>query len=244
MNASEPMTRAAAWRAGVLYTATISPSYLVFGTVCGVSSKQAGADVWQALLLPALVFGGSSQIVLTALIIAGAPVLVVIASAVMVNARMAIYSGLMRSWLQQATTVVRLKAATLIVDQTFVAAQSYKSEHPNSPFWLDYYFSAGVSLWIWWLACNMLGFFVGAVVPSSWELEFAVPLSFVAVLAPLVKRAPMALAATLGAGLSVVFFSMPLKLGLIAACFIAVAILLVLDQKFKWTPTPPSGSQS
>jgi predicted branched-subunit amino acid permease len=92
------------------------------------------------------------------------------------------------------------------------------------------------------IATNAIGYVAGQIVPANWELEFAVPLSFVAVLAPLVKRAPMAAAAAIGAGLSLLFFALPLKLGLIAATFVGLTVMLVLDTKFRWTP-PPSGSQ-
>ena len=229
--------RRAAWRSGIIYTASVSPSYLVFGAVCGISAKQAGMSLLQAFLFPALVFGGSSQVVLISLLLAGAPVAIVILSAVIVNGRMAIYSAIFSQWMRAHTRGERAKVAPLLVDQTYVAVVGYRErEGQADPYWLDHYFAAGISLWLYWIATNVIGYMAGQIVPSHWQLEFAVPLSFVAVLAPMAKRAPMAVAAALGAGLSLVFFSLPLKLGLIAACFVGVAIMLGLDRKFKWMP--------
>jgi 4-azaleucine resistance transporter AzlC len=224
----------AAYLAGLRYTASLSAPYLVFGTVCGVAAKQAGADALQAALLPALIFGGSAQIVLASLLIAGAPLLVVIASAVMVNSRMAIYSALVSQWLREHKQSQRTAVASLLVDQTYAAALDFRRRHSDSPFWFHYYISVGVWLWAWWLCANMIGYFAGTFVPSSWQLEFAVPLSFVAILAPLVKRLPMALAAIVGATLGILLFALPFKLGLIAACMIGVSVMLALEARFEW----------
>jgi 4-azaleucine resistance transporter AzlC len=236
-------SRAAAWKSGLFYTASLTPGYLVFGTVCGISAKQAGMSLSQAFLLPTLVFGGSAQVVLTALLLAGAPLAVVILSAVIVNGRMAIYSAIFSQWMRAHTTSQRASVAPLLVDQTYVAVVGYRERvGHDDPYWLDHYFAAAISLWLFWIATNVLGYVTGQIVPASWELEFAVPLSFVAVLAPLVKRAPMAVAAALGAGLSLLFFAFPLKLGLVAATFVGLTVMLALDKKFQWT-LPPSGSQ-
>jgi 4-azaleucine resistance transporter AzlC len=236
-------SRAAAWKSGLLYTASLTPGYLVFGAVCGISSKQAGMSLLQACLFPTLVFGGSAQVVLTALLIAGAPVAVAILSAIIVNGRMAIYSAIFSQWMRAHTPRQRASVAPLLVDQTYVAVVGYRERvGHDDPYWLDHYFAAAISLWLFWIITNAIGYMAGQIVPASWELEFAVPLSFVAVLAPLVKRAPMAVAAGLGAGLSLLFFAFPLKLGLIAATFIGLTVMLALDKKFQWTP-PPSGSR-
>ena len=63
-----------------------------------------------------------------------------------------------------------------------------------------------------------IGVFAGNVIPSSWQLDFAVPLSFIAIAATSIRSVPMATAALVGGLASVLLFSLPLKLGLIAAC--------------------------
>ncbi len=229
-------------RAGVVYTASISPSYLVFGAVCGVASKQAGLSLIQAILLPALVFGGSSQVVLTSMLIAAAPIWVVIVSAMIVNSRMAVYSAIFSGWLRSAPQRVRYAVAPLLVDQTFVGVKGFSKDPQAQPEWLPFYFGSGLTLWMFWVFCNVIGYVAGTIVPAQWELDFVVPLSFVAVLAPIIKRLPMAIAAALGSILGTLFFALPLKLGLIAACFLGVAIAMIFDTVFQWT-TQRSGSQ-
>ena len=53
----------------------------------------------------------------------------------------------------------------------------------------------------WQVAC-MLGFFTGNLIPAAWSLEFAVPLCFIALVAPLFANAPSILAA-ITAGIAV-----------------------------------------
>ncbi|MBP7574172.1 MAG: branched-chain amino acid ABC transporter permease, partial [Rhodoferax sp.] len=59
-----PGARAAFW-VGVREAVVVVPSYLPFALVCGVASVNAGLTTGAALALPALVFAGSSQAVLT-----------------------------------------------------------------------------------------------------------------------------------------------------------------------------------
>jgi 4-azaleucine resistance transporter AzlC len=222
-----------AWRAaraGALYSLALTPSYLVFGAVCGLAAKQAGFSALQALALPALVFGGSSQVVLVQLILAGAPLLVVIMSAVMVNARMAVYSAALSQWLLHAPQRLRTAVAPLLVDQTYAALEQRTAQlGAREKHWLAYYFGAGLTLWFWWVVCNALGYFVGSVMPAQWELDFVVPLSFVAVMAPMMKKARIAAACVLGGLLGVAFFALPLKLGLMVACVVGVCAMLTYE---------------
>ena len=63
-----------------------------------------------------------------------------------------------------------------------------------------------------------IGIFAGNIVPASWQLDFAIPLSFIAIAATSIRSLPMGAAALVGGMASVLLFALPLKLGLIAAC--------------------------
>jgi predicted branched-subunit amino acid permease len=43
----------------------------------------------------------------------------------------------------------------------------------------------GVPMWLTWSAATALGAALGAQVPASWQLDFAVPLMFLALADPL-----------------------------------------------------------
>ena len=80
-----------------------------------------------------------------------------------------------------------------------------------------HFLGAGFALWLCWQITNVVGYFAGNLVPASWSMEFAVPLCFIALIAPHFKNAPQ-IGAGLLAGIAVVALDgLPMRLNLIAA---------------------------
>ena len=59
----------------------------------------------------------------------------------------------------------------------------------------QHFLGSGLALWLVWQVACMAGFFAGNLIPSAWSLEFAVPLCFIALVAPLFRDVPSVLAA-------------------------------------------------
>ena len=75
----------------------------------------------------------------------------------------------------------------------------------------------------------MVGFLAGNLIPSAWSLEFAVPLCFIALIAPLLRN-PASLAAALVAGVAVLALdALPMKLNLIAAGALGIVAGTLFD---------------
>jgi predicted branched-subunit amino acid permease len=76
-----------------------------------------------------------------------------------------------------------------------------------------------------------VGIFLGAAIPESWSLDFALPLTFIAMLVPVLRNRP-GIAAALSAGLvSLVAFSLPYKLGLILAALVGIFVGTLLERR-------------
>jgi predicted branched-subunit amino acid permease len=205
-------------------------SYLPFGVVCGVAAIQAGMSQGAALAMPALVFGGSSQVVVNQLLVAKAPLWVVIASGLIVNLRFMIYSAALARHTRRATLRERLLYAAFIVDHTYAFTEQRTREPPKPVHLLAYYLGCCAVIWPTWVFFNALGIFAGLAIPASWQLEFTVPLAFVSLLAPLLRDRGMWVAAIAGGVSGLVFVNLPLKLGLIAACGAGVAAALGVER--------------
>jgi predicted branched-subunit amino acid permease len=80
----------AAFMDGVRETLIMAPSYLPFALVCGVAAVNAGLSLPAALVLPGLVYGGSSQAVLTQFLQSASSLWVAVLSGLVVNLRMAV----------------------------------------------------------------------------------------------------------------------------------------------------------
>lgn len=217
---------------GVRETLVIVPSYLPFALVCGVAAVNAGLVLPAALALPGLVYGGSSQAVLTQFLQSASALWVAVLSGLVVNLRMAVYSAAMAPRLRHLSTPRRMLAAAFLVDNAFAFMQQRRQEKPKESEnqMLAYYAGLTCILWPAWIAFCVIGSLAGSVIPASWQLDFAIPLAFIATLATSVRSMPLLAAAAAGGVASVVWFALPLKLGLIAACLAGLLAGLIVER--------------
>jgi predicted branched-subunit amino acid permease len=226
---ADPAASRAAFKAGAVECLQLIPSYVPFGLVCGVASVQAGLGEWGAIALAAFAFAGSSQAVLTQFLSGGAPLMIAIVSGLVVNLRMAVYSAAISQRIAGASRKERMLWAAFLVDQTFISneARHQRGEHMDHP--LAFYLGCAMMLWPWWVLMNAIGAFAGAKLPASWQLDFTIPLSFVAMVVPLLRTRSQIFAAVAGGAAGVLLYAMPLKTGLIAACVFGTCVGMAVD---------------
>ena len=212
----------AAFQSGVRDTLIVIPSYLPFGVVCGVAAVNAGLTTGASLALPALVFGGSAQAVLLQFVQSSAPLWVAVLSGAVINLRMAVYGAAMAKHVRHLGTPQRMLAAAFLVDHNFAFLQRRLTTHPQDDQLIPYYAGTSIVFWSIWVLFCTIGVFAGNIVPASWQLDFAVPLCFIAMVAPSLRNLPMTSAALASGIASVFLFALPLKLGLIAACLVGL----------------------
>jgi predicted branched-subunit amino acid permease len=220
----------AAYASGMRDSILIIPSYLPFGLVCGVASVNTGLTTGASLALPALVYGGSSQAVLLQFVQGNAALWVAILSGCVINLRMAVYSAALASRVRHLGHPQRMLVAAFLVDTTFAFVQARERSHPHDAHIISYYAGCSTVFWTFWVLFCAIGVFAGNIVPASWQLDFAVPLSFIAIAATSIRSVPMAASALVGGAASVLLFALPLKLGLIAACAAGLAAGLLAQK--------------
>ncbi len=175
-----------------------------FGLVTGVSAVEAGLGPLGSTAWSVVVFAGAAQLAAYALIGSGASVVVVVATALVVNARFVLYSVSLAPHLAHLDRRRRLLAAYLLTDQAYLTAVvRYRDGLDPASRW-RFYLGAGWSLWATWLVATLVGALVGGVLPDSLPLGFAVPLAFLAMLVPTITGRPTLVAALVGAAVAVV----------------------------------------
>ena len=186
-----------------------------FGLICGVAAVAAGIPAPAALAMSAIMFSGTAQLVAAQLYGAGAPGLVILVSCVVVSLRFLMYSAAIAPHLRELSDRWRALLSYLLTDQVFAAVIQrfrHQPEHRGHPW---FFLGAGLTLWVPWQISNALGVLVGALVPPSWSLDFVVPLSFVAIVAPLLRERVAIVSALGGAIGALALNGMPMKLGMI-----------------------------
>jgi len=81
-----------------------------------------------------------------------------------------------------------------------------------------------LALWTCWQLCTAAGILLGATLPESWPLDFALPITFIALVMPALKDRP-AIAAALSAGVvALLAYGLPYKLGLMLAGLLGIVV--------------------
>ncbi len=199
-----------------------------FALVAGIAAVDAGLGLAEAVGMSLIVFAGASQLAAIDLIGSGAPIAVVVGTAVVINLRVVMYSASIAPHFADYGRRLRAGLAYVLTDQAYAVALAEFESNPERSRW-RYYLGAGVALWVVWQIGTVVGVVVGAGVPDAWGLTFAVPLVFLALLVPTLKDRPTTAAGVGGGVVSVVAAGVPLNLGLIVGAVSGIAVGLLTE---------------
>ena len=106
------------FRQGAAEMVGVATGIAAWGLMTGVAMVKSGMSTAEALLMAGIVFAGSSQLAAIPLILAGAPIWVVLATAMCVNLRFVVFSVHMRPYVMHMPLRDRLLAGYLTGDLT------------------------------------------------------------------------------------------------------------------------------
>ncbi len=194
-----------------------------FGLVAGAAVISAGFGLAEVIGMSLLVNAGASQIAATALFAEGAPLLLVVGTALVINARLFIYSTSIAPLLVPRVGWSRLLLGHPLVDQSYAITMT-RGRYRDDVDIVPYYVGSWLLLAVTWQVSNVIGALGGALVPSSWSLDFAVPLVFLAMLVPALKcRADVEAAVATAVAAAILVPLMPMQTGLIVAIVIGIS---------------------
>ena len=200
-----------------------------FGVVCGVGAAAAGADWLAALGMALFIFSGAAQILAVQLYAANAPAAIIVLTCFVLGLRFLMYSAAMAPYMRRLPVNWQRGLAFLLTDQAFAAAIRKFDASDDARGAGLHFLGSGIALWGMWVTTNMTGYFAGNSIPASWSLDFAVPLCFIALVAPLFRSLPSVVAA-LCAGVAVFALAgLPMRLNLIAAGLIGIVAGTLVD---------------
>ena len=198
---------------GTPFILMIIPFSMLFGLV----ATEAGLSVFEACVFSFLVIAGAAQFTAIQLMQEQAPTFIVLASALAVNLRMAMYSASLTPYIGSAPLWQRAAAAYLTVDQSYIVAIARFEKDPRMtvPERVAYFFGAVSPVAPLWYIGTLVGALLGAQVPDSWALDFAIPITFLAMIAPMFRTLAHVVAAFVAVIASLLAASVPYSLGII-----------------------------
>lgn len=225
------ITRRSAAFAGARVILPLAVAAFPFGLVYGVLVANSSVPNWVGGIASMLIIAGASQIALVDLIDRDAPAAIAIGTALIINLRMMLYSAALAPAYAGFSRAWRFGLALLMVDQTVLTSLKYFEEQ-DDPRARRWWVVGASALFVGaWVAGTWIGILSGAGIPAGLELAFAVPLTFVALLALAVKGRADIVAAVVAAAVVVVGAPLPFALGLPFGAIAGVAAGMLVPRR-------------
>ncbi|OGO28193.1 MAG: branched-chain amino acid ABC transporter permease [Chloroflexi bacterium RBG_16_54_18] len=221
----------AEFKAGVQAELPLLVGVVPFGMIYGVLAVEAGLLPIEAQAMSAIVFAGSAQFILTQLVSAGTPALVMVLTAAIVNLRHALYSASVAPYLRSLRPAWIFILAYLLTDEAYAVTIVHFTGSHSSSYHQRHYFllGSGLALWSSWQLSTAAGIFLGALIPASWALDFTLPLIFIALVVPRITTLAAGTAAITAGIVSIFALDTPYRLGLVAASLAGIMAGMLVE---------------
>ncbi|SDY17580.1 AzlC family ABC transporter permease [Citreimonas salinaria] len=207
-------------RDGLPFLAVVVPFAMLFG----VLATEAGLNVFETLSFSVVVIAGAAQFTALQLMTDNAPVIVVLASALAVNLRMAMYSASITPHLGRLPLWKRIVVAYFLVDQTYAASLIDYEARPDQSLTEKWAYFLGVltPICLPWYVATVVGALAGESIPTNMGLDFVLPIAFLAMIGPALRTTAHRIAALVAIVAALSLAWMPYNLGLIVSALLGM----------------------
>jgi 4-azaleucine resistance transporter AzlC len=233
---SEPaaivMTRRQQFFAGTRDTLPLVVGAIPFGIIFGAISVSSGISITGTLLMSLLVFAGSSQFIAAGLFAQGAGAAVIVFTTLIVNLRHILYSATLAPHLKHLSPRWLVPLGFWLTDETFaVTAPYYQRDGSAHKHW--YQLGSSVFMYTNWFVCTVIGVLAGQAISAEQTrqlgFEFAMIVTFIGLVVPLVRSRPM-LAAVIASGTCALLTNgLPNRFGLMLSALVGVAVAVAYE---------------
>jgi len=217
-----------------------------FGMIYGVLALDSGMSPIASQAMSSIVFAGSSQFIATQLIGNAVVGVVIVITIGVVNLRHLLYSASISPYFVDLSRPWKYLLAYFLTDEAYAVAITHfrnfdrnekeilQGEKKNEVLFSQkrykqwYYLGAGFGLWSTWQISTVVGIYMGAIIPESWSLDFTLSLTLIALVIPTLEDRASLLSALTAGLIAVLAFSLPYKLGLLAAAFCGILVGMLI----------------
>lgn len=228
---SQPSSRAsllAGARDTVPMLVGAAPFGMIFGALVGTTQLAP----WQGQMMSLSVFAGSSQFIAIGLLAGQAGLGVIWLAILIVNLRHMLYAASLLPHVRHLPPRWRWLLGFLLTDETFAVVDSYYRQHPQAPLGHWYFLGSGLAMYLNWQCWTLIGLVFGAAFPQlqTLGLDFAMVVTFIAIVVPQLTRLPNFAAAVAAGSFAYLLKDWPYKLGLLIAISIGVGLGVLLTR--------------
>ncbi|MEO9865569.1 MAG: AzlC family ABC transporter permease [Yoonia sp.] len=226
LSATEKSAYLAGIRDGWPFVFVAAPFSMLFGVV----AIEAGLSLSQAMGFSVVVIAGAAQFAAMQMMVDGASIALVLLAALAVNLRMAMYSASLVPWLGTAPLWRRAAVAYFLFDQCYMASMSEYESTPMSVsdrFW--FFMGTATPLVPVWIMFTAIGALVGTSIPPEYALDFALPITFLAMIGPMMRTLAHVVAAFVSMCVGLALIWLPSGSGLLIAAGCAMVTGVIVE---------------
>jgi 4-azaleucine resistance transporter AzlC len=202
-----------------------------FGVIFGTLATGTGLSPWETMAMSLFVFSGSAQFIAILLLGTGSGLWVVWFATFVLNLRHLLYAATLVDHVRHLSQAWRFPLAAFLTDETFaVMERRYRTQGggPNAHW---YYVASCIGMYVNWQTWTFIGITVGQQFPdiNNWGLEFAMVVTFIGIVVPLLTSVPYWAAAATAGLVAAIANPLPYKLGLMLAALAGIVVGVVLD---------------
>lgn len=215
---------------GARAVAPMAVGIVPFATVYGVTITQTPVDTWVGLAASGIIAAGASQIALLDFIRDGAAWFVAVGAALIINARMLLYSAAVAPAFREFPPAWRYGLACGMTDQAVAVSLAYFDRETDPRKRRVFMGGAAVTLLTVWFVGNVAGVIFGSRIPASWQLGFGVPLTFLAIVVPTLTTRPLVVTAVVAAAVTVLAAPVPYGANLLIGSLAGIAAGMLMQR--------------
>ena len=216
---------------GTRALAPLMPGSVLFGLAFGALIRLAGIDPWIGPYASMTVSAGASQIAMVEQLREGAPAVIVIATALVINARMALYSAALAPVFAAFPRRWKLALAHLMTDQAAVVALQHADDWPDPVRRRWFILGGALPFSGVWVLGTVAGVMLGPVIPELWQIGFIVPLMFIAVMVPALKDRPAVVAVMVAVAVVLLARALPYGLNVLLGALAGITLGSFVPQR-------------
>ena len=219
------------FRQGARDMASPSLGLAAWGLVTGITMVKSGLSLPLAMGMSLLVFAGSAQLTALPLIAAGAPLWVLLATAFCVNLRFVIFSAQWRHYFGHLPRVRRLSLTYFAADLNFVYFVKRYPDPQPAPGQQRYFWGGVAVNWPTWQLSAFTGILLADRIPPHWGIGFAGVMALLGLSYSLLTERMLWWVLVTAGVVSILTYSLPLKLNILCAIAAAGAVGWWLDSR-------------
>ncbi|MBE0688533.1 MAG: AzlC family ABC transporter permease, partial [Anaerolineae bacterium] len=203
-SSSKTTPRSEFW-AGIRATIPLVVGAIPFGIIFGALAVTNGLSAAAALGMSAFVFAGASQFIAANMVAGQAAIPFIVLTTFVVNLRHALYAATLAPHVRHLSHRWLVPLGFWLTDETFVVVANRYMAADDSPHKHWFHLGSAVIMYTNWQLCTLVGVLTAQSIenPARWGLDFAMIVTFIGMLVPMIKTRPV-LVAVVAAGLAAI----------------------------------------